>query len=189
MSMVDKTMFTSGLNLTKSTMDEITKAGYVQEVTQQNDGTEYITNEEGDVVPFDALGNTVAGDEIRQTSRIPFLDTNSPWNTAVPVDELQEDGPNNVVKDLKAGPESQESSASDSESEVLDEDTAAPDPKAADPIGMLTVKRLKDVLRAQGLRVSGSKQELQDRLRGHVQSIIQDNDGKNGESVGEASQQ
>jgi hypothetical protein len=40
MSMVDKTMFTSGLDLTKSTMEEITKAGYVQEVTEQSDGTE-----------------------------------------------------------------------------------------------------------------------------------------------------
>jgi hypothetical protein len=189
MSMVDKTMFTSGLNLTKSTMDEISKAGYVQEVTQQSDGTEYITNEEGDVVPFDALGDTIASDEIRQTSRIPFLDTNSPWNTAVPVDDLHEDGPNNVAKELAARPESHEMSASDSESEALDKDADAPDPKAADPIDMLTVKRLKDILRTQGLKVSGSKPELQDRLRGHVQSIIQDKRGKDGESVSEASQQ
>jgi hypothetical protein len=191
MSMVDKTMFTSGLNLTKSTMEEITKAGYVQEVTQQSDGTEYITNKEGDAVPFNALGDTVAAgdDGIRQIPKIPFLDTNSPWNTALSVDDLQEDSPNNVVKDLKAAPESQETSVSDSESEVLDdEDADATDPKAADPIDMLTVKRLKDILRAQGLKVSGSKQELQDRLRGHVQSIVQDKDGKNGESIGEALQ-
>ena len=56
MSMVDKTMFSSGLNLTRSTMDELTKAGVVQEVTQQSDGTEYVTNEEGEVVPFSRLG-------------------------------------------------------------------------------------------------------------------------------------
>lgn len=46
----------------------------------------------------------------------------------------------------------------------------------ADPIDSLTVARLKEILREQNLRVSGTKQELQDRLRNHVQSVIDQND-------------
>jgi hypothetical protein len=60
-------------------------------------------------------------------------------------------------------------------------DTAAKTDNAAistitDPIDSLTVARLKEILREQNLRVSGTKQELQDRLRNHVQSVIDQND-------------
>merc|ERR1712071_201712 len=43
-----------------------------------------------------------------------------------------------------------------------------------DPIDMLTVVRLKDILREQKLKVSGTKQELRDRLRDHVERKIED---------------
>jgi hypothetical protein len=179
MSMVDKTMFTSGLNLTKSTMEEITKAGYVQEVTEQSDGTEYVTDEDGEVVPFSKLGNTVAEDEIREAKMIPFLDSNSPWHTAVPVDDVQRDGPDDVLDGLEEA-EALERSNSSSESEISEDSM----PASNDPIDMLTVKRLKEILRSQGLKVSGSKRELRERLRGHVQSIMRKED-KNGENVGD----
>lgn len=45
-----------------------------------------------------------------------------------------------------------------------------------DPIDSLTVARLKEILREQNLKVSGTKQELQDRLRNYVQSIVDKND-------------
>lgn len=47
---------------------------------------------------------------------------------------------------------------------------------AKDPIDMLTVARLKEILRAQGLKVSGTKQVLRDRLRNHVNSLLQEED-------------
>jgi predicted ATP-dependent protease len=44
---------------------------------------------------------------------------------------------------------------------------------ANDPIDILTVKRLKDILKSQGLKTSGNKQELKDRLRKQVNSLMQ----------------
>merc|ERR1711862_1088376 len=41
-----------------------------------------------------------------------------------------------------------------------------------DPIDNLTVSKLKSILKAQKLKVSGTKKELQQRLRFHVQSMI-----------------
>ena len=64
MAMVDKTMFSSGLNMTQSTMDELSKAGYVKEVTQQGDGEEFVTGEDGEKVPFQSLGENIGADEI-----------------------------------------------------------------------------------------------------------------------------
>jgi len=49
------------------------------------------------------------------------------------------------------------------------------DNTAAGPIDRLTVARLKEILREQNLKVSGTKQELQERLRNHVQSVIDKN--------------
>lgn len=49
------------------------------------------------------------------------------------------------------------------------------DDTAAGPIDRLTVARLKEILREQNLKVSGTKQELQERLRNHVQSVIDKN--------------
>lgn len=43
-----------------------------------------------------------------------------------------------------------------------------------DPIDMLTVVRLKEILREQGLKASGTKQVLRDRLRTHVHSLLQE---------------
>ena len=183
MSMVDKTMFSSGLNVTRSTMDELSKSGYVQEVTQQSDGTEYITNEDGEVVPFSRLGDTVEDEEVREATsaagqppKIPFLDTNSPWHSAVPVDDINED----IVDNTEDGPEQTSIAAKEEE----EDNDSLPDRKqASDPIDLLTVNRLKDILRAQGLKVSGSKQELKDRLRGHVASMMTIEDDKAGENI------
>jgi hypothetical protein len=164
-------------------MDELSKWGYVQEVTQQSDGTEYVTNEDGEVITFSRLGDTVEDEEVREATgaaappKIPFLDTNSPWHNAVPVDDIKGDGLDNVEVESKHAPTEEQETTQAKEDETL------PDRKQAfDPIDMLTVKRLKEILRAQGLKVSGSKQELKDRLRGHVGSMMKEDD-KTGENI------
>lgn len=65
MSKVDKNMFTSGLNMTRSSLDELCKVGYAKEVTRQNDGSEFVVDvNSGDSIPFDFLGKQVGRDEI-----------------------------------------------------------------------------------------------------------------------------
>ena len=55
-----------------------------------------------------------------------------------------------------------------------EEDGASATTGAQDPIDLLTVSRLKDILREQGLKVSGTKQVLRDRLKDHVNTLMQD---------------
>lgn len=45
--------------------------------------------------------------------------------------------------------------------------------EAIDPISTLTVARLREILRSRGLKVSGKKKELQERLRAKVQSLVE----------------
>ena len=52
MTMVDKSMFSSGINMTRSTMDELTKQGFAQEVTEQNDGLKFLQDDDGKAVPM-----------------------------------------------------------------------------------------------------------------------------------------
>ena len=71
-----------------------------------------------------------------------------------------------------AGPLSDASETSDRNGAAGDaSDSKA---EAVDPIDLLTVKRLKEILREQNLKVSGNKQELRDRLRAHVNSKLAD---------------
>ena len=48
------------------------------------------------------------------------------------------------------------------------------DTNEGDPIDSLTVVKLKEVLKAQGLKTSGTKQVLRDRLRKHVETLLQE---------------
>jgi hypothetical protein len=156
MSLVDKTMFTSGLNMTRSTMDQLSSKGLVKEVTQQADGSEFTTDDDGASVAYNPYAAVAP-------PKIPFIDTPSPWSKSIPVQEMEMT--NGVPTALKDSVES-EPTASDDEEEPPDVMTAA------DPIDLLTVKRLKDILRLQGLKVSGTKDELQNRLRTHVNSML-----------------
>ena len=153
MSLVDKTMFTSGLNMTRSTMDQLANKGLVQEITQQADGQEYTTNKEGDKVPYNPFVT-------KSNSKIPFIDTPSPWSKAIPIKDLEmNNGVATTVDDIQADTTKIETTTSNT---------------VTDPIALLTVKRMKDILREQGLKISGSKEELQHRLRLHVQSMVRD---------------
>ena len=61
-----------------------------------------------------------------------------------------------------------------SDEDAKDDGDDAASSATVDPIDMLTVKRLKDILRDQKLKVSGNKQELRDRLRAHVKTLTAD---------------
>lgn len=181
MSMVDKTMYSSGLNISQNALDELTTKGYAEEVTRQADGKEYTTDEAGERVPVssplgvDGMG---IGDYADAAApKIPFLDTDSPWNTAVPV---QVDRETNKTYVQQSRNFTRAAFAEDS-AKGADEATGdKPNPKnAVDPIDMLTVKKMKEILKSQGIKSSGSKKELQDRLRGQVNSLLQ---GKQGDS-------
>lgn len=226
MSMVDKSMFSAGLNMTQSTMDELSKAGYVAEVTQQGDGQEFTTDEDGMAVPFNSLGDNIGADEIMNIeagrlvpppgsgadgstddtlaavtgeggkskggrskirSELPFIDTHSKWHSSVPVEEVRnEDG---MLIDMPSegggvdeastepilGSKDIATDSSDEDSDAGDGSDGAND-RPSDPIDLLTVKRLKEILKEQGLKVSGNKQELRERLRSVVNAKLQGGD-------------
>lgn len=164
MSMVDKSMFSSGLNLTQNTLDEINRAGYLtHDVTQQADGTEYIVNDEGEPVPFSSLGEKVP---VRKP--IPFLDTDSPWHNA---DTLLKEENATVVQQTRNF--TRAAFAEDSAKEPAADNPYEKKSSAKDPIDSLTVVRLKEILKAQGIKTSGTKKELQNRLRNQVNSLLQ----------------
>lgn len=226
MSMVDKTMFSSGLNMTQSTMDELSKAGYVKEVTQQGDGQEFTTGEDGSAVPFNSLGDNIGADEIMNIeagrlvpspgsegstddilaavtgvtgergkskdgkskirSELPFIDTHSKWHNSVPVEEVRdEDGmPIDMPSGDDDGDDVDELDDAISKPTLDSKDTAGDsdnesnggNAKPSDPIDLLTVKRLKEILKEQNLKISGNKQELRDRLRSAVNAKLEGGD-------------
>jgi hypothetical protein len=176
MTMVDKTMFSSGLNLTQDSVENLTKSGYAQEVTRQADGSEYTTDEKGEQVPSAPLGVESRGLEKGAPAKIPFLDTNSPWHDAVPVEVDRESNKTYVQQTrnfTRAAYAEDSLKAADTK-----KDKKSDSKDATDPIDMLTVKRMTAILKSQGLPSSGSKQELRDRLRKQVNSLLQ---GKQGE--------
>ncbi len=164
MSMVDKTMFTSGLNLTQSSLEQMSKAGLVNEVTAQADGSEFVINPEtGEQQPFSQLGETIGKDELlaaeESKKKIPFLDTNTPWSKAVLVEDIEQHLANKTTVAVE-------------ETYANEEEVALNKTSASDPIDGLTVKRLKEILKSQGLSTVGNKKDLQERLRGHVQALL-----------------
>jgi len=166
MTMVDKTMFTSGLdgaNMTAGMVDELTQKGYAREVTRQDDGTESTDGgmDKG-AVPFRPLGDGIHMDELADAAfttgderqPLPFIDTPSPWgNDAVASPETHTTAPTVGVEAVT---------------------------KSKDPIDSLTVVKLKEILRRENLKVGGNKQELQDRLKDHVRAIMVGKRGDNG---------
>jgi SAP domain/CS domain len=167
-SMVDKTMFNSGLNLTQRTLDELNQAGYLspEEVTQQADGTEYVVNSEGEPIPVSLTGERI-------TKPVPFIDTDSPWSESAPRDVVQVNNETIVRQKRKF---TRAAFAEDSANVNVDKDNPKAKRKTAtseDPIDSLTVARLKEILKAQGLKTSGNKSELQERLRIQVNTLLQ----------------
>jgi hypothetical protein len=169
MSMVDKTMYSSGLNLTQGALDELTTKGYAQEVTRQADGKEFITNDDGEQIPFSPLGVDSESADENAAPKIPFLDTNSPWHQTVPA-QVDRESKKTYVEQTRNFTRAAFAQDSAKEAESRATETS---PDAKDPIDNLTVKRLQEILKSQGLKSSGSKKELQDRVRQQVNSLLQ----------------
>jgi SAP domain len=231
MSMVDKTMYSSGLNLTQASLDQLTKAGLVKEVTRQADGSEFVVNaDSGELEPYySALDDKELLKRTRATAAvaaaparipkppssvpemIPFLDTDSPWHQT-PKQQLPQKQPQQpkytndaeslavqqqqqqfdkeetrnknqtVIRQTReftrsafaqdaaaaaAGAETTTTTAASNDKKYMDVD------QHKDPIDLLTVQRLKEILKSQGQKVTGSKKELQDRLRQQVNTLLQ----------------
>jgi hypothetical protein len=177
MTMVDKSMFSSGLNMTRNTLDDLTKSGYVKEVTRQGDGTELVDQGSGKTVPFSAFGEGVSRDEIDAAGIImdgsssnptspavnavnPYMTKDSPWLQSMPAEEARTGEEETTVKDPKKSDGSDKGSRESM--------------KMQDPIDLLTVVKMKEILKKEGLKVSGNKTELQDRLKGHVKSVMEE---------------
>jgi len=118
-------------------------------------------------------GDKSKGGRSKLRSELPFIDTHSKWHSSVPVEEVRdEDGlPIDMPSDDDELDEAaSKGSTSDTDADAID-GTESND-KPADPIDLLTVKRLKEILKEQGLKVSGNKQVLRDRLRSAVNSKL-----------------
>lgn len=192
MSMVDKTMFTSGLNLTKSSFDSLREAGLMKEVTRQGDGSEWTTDESGEKVPFSSMGRAISNDDVRASvdelssdkgsgverpRKLPFVGTDSPWSKAIPVEDAEDFSKGHLeTESFTTEKDLRHSNTTERQQEQNERDTI-------DPIAALTVARLKEILKSRGLKVSGSKRELQDRLRSEVQNML------NGESYDQTMQE
>ncbi len=172
MSLVDKTMFTSGLNLTQSSLDSLKEAGLMKEITQQGDGSEWTTDENGEQIPFPSI---LAG--INQTRpTIPFLDTNSPWHKAIPLTETENLADAATTTSTTITPETKADTTTNQDqkqrAQKITQLQNQRKQRATDPIETLTVARLKEILKSRGLKVTGNKKELQDRLRAEVSSLM-----------------
>lgn len=184
-------------DIEQATLDQLTRSGLAKEIVQQADGTEYNLDDETE---FSMLGKDILAQELREAgivsgsrpvgSSVPDI-----WQQAsVPVEEVEgfeeqtyEDGiiEQDIVEregkeeepigdssndNENAAPESTPQTASLDE----DEKEEKQETKEGDPIDSLTVVKLKEVLKAQGLKTSGTKQVLRDRLRKHVETLLQE---------------
>lgn len=191
MSKVDKTMFSSKaasgedesaskdggfrFDIETETLDQLTRTGLAKEIVQQADGSEYEFKDGSfGEAQFGFLGQDVSVDELaasglkgnRLQGKVPsvFSEMTVPMEEApgfqgsmeAPADGLMQ---NDVVE--------VESSSTLQEVEV-EEDKSEEISMSIDPIDKLTVSSLKEILRKSGLKVSGKKQELRDRLRDYV---------------------
>lgn len=187
MSKVDKTMFGNNLNMTHKSLDGLRNAGYLSsdEVTRQADGSEYTTDDEGNAVQIQPPQQQQQQQQQNRNKPdpVPFLDTDSPWNR---VNETVAQRTRNFTRAAFAEDSAQSEAfeqanpfATKQKRRGSKNAAAAPDAAAArDPIELLTVEKLKEILRSQGLKVSGSKKELQERLRSQVNSLMQGNEGQ-----------
>lgn len=175
MSMVDKSMF-SVMNVTQDALEDLQTGGFVKEVTrQQDDGREFGQRGDGSVGPFRSpYGDMVDTDDLtfdkkKGRVKIPFIDDD---NELVPQSTPQPSSQSPIQHE----PVKEEQIIA----KVVnndDDNTAITNDILEDPIDKLTVVRLKDILREQKLKVSGTKQELRDRLRAHVEAKIEDSFG------------
>jgi len=160
MSKVDKSLFTDAVQETQSTLEKLTSGGYAREVTQQGD-LEF-SGDLGDLTP---MQDGIASEE----SRIAYEDREAASSEAEAIQNAVgstlETLSNSKTTDDEA-PAQGSATTDETNSDTRNEDVDV------DPIDALTVEKLKDILRAEQLKVSGNKQELRDRLRAHTELLI-----------------
>ena len=200
MSKVDRTMFGAGLreqqqnaeevdvegkkkpgtnlNITQATLDQLVKYGLAKEVVRQGDGTEYEMDaftSDFERKQFSMLGNDISVDELRDAGVVGSPNEQSAAVGGV-ADELRA-AVSDTVEEKKAELVTDDSDENQGAPDLSeDEEDADIDPNAKDPIDKLTVAKLKEILRNAGLKVSGNKSELKQRLRDHVQSLLEEGD-------------
>ena len=181
-------------NITQSTLEQLTKVGLATEVVQQGDGTEYELGTDGSDNLFSMLGKDVSNDELREAGIVsPKSASNIPpmWELdTIPVEEAPGYRNSDVSNDDGIIGDIVESEIISNDSVLVDtetvkevdnnmveeeeEDAASDNKQVKDPIDTLTVVRLKEILREQGLKVSGTKAVLVDRLKSHVNALLQE---------------
>jgi len=107
-------------------------------------------------------GGIIVGDIVE--TEVVVAEDDESGNDSSDDDEIV-DLPEGEMKSASVGEEQKEE-----EKEV---EVTANAKEAADPIDKLTVAKLKEILKAQGLKQSGTKQILRDRLRNHVDTLLQ----------------
>ncbi|KAL7507881.1 hypothetical protein ACHAXN_005212 [Cyclotella atomus] len=195
MSKVDKTMFGAelretdavgvegkkkpgtNLNITQATLDQLVKFGLAKEVVRQGDGTEYEMDAYSSDLErkhFSVLGKDVSVDELRVAGVVgtPIDEQSVSLNAGV--DEQNAAASYSAVK--KEAELIRDDDSVDGQESSASEDDDLVDPNAKDPIDKLTVQKLREVLRNAGLKVSGNKSELKQRLRDHVQSLLEESE-------------
>jgi hypothetical protein len=171
-------------DINQATLEQLTKVGLAKEIVQQNDGSEYelglLTNK-GDLNAaerkFSMLGKDVSDNELIEAGILDGTALKRSYYDAG--ESLPEDDDDDTIEDG-----AEDYSSINSNSDVIDvlpkattvdiqNDDVAEITDSRDPIEMLTVARLKEVLRAQGLQTSGAKGVLRERLKDHVNSLLQ----------------
>ena len=152
MSKVDKSMFSS-LNMTSGMVDDLKKGNFVREVTKQGD-LEFVVEEN------DSEDGVIKKKEYKGEGGIPFVTNDFTTTNIENIHSISENG-------------STENTSSSSSTAANSSITPETDINfKGDPVDQLTVSRLKEILRSKNLKVSGTKQELQKRLKEHIQSIM-----------------
>jgi hypothetical protein len=190
MSKVDKTMFSSGLNVTKSTLDTMYQSGLLSKetITRQADGTEYTVDDEtGDPQPYSLLdpNNHKKNKNQEEDDDDDDMEDDDDDDDEASVAEMATTtaaGSNTTVirqvRNMTRAAFAMDSAAlkatttekGNNKNKKKENQPAA---EEKDPIEGLTVARLKQMLRSQGLPVSGNKAVLQDRLRRQVNALLQ----------------
>eukprot|EP00986_Skeletonema_menzelii_P003278 scaffold981_cov144-Skeletonema_menzelii.AAC.10 len=190
-------------DIEQATLDQLTRSGLAKEIVQQGDGTEYSLDDETEfsMLGKDVLAEELREAGIVSGSRPVGTNVPDVWQeSSVPVEEVpgyqktydaadggiivgdivetqvvaEDDSSNDSDDDDNADlPEGKLKSASlDGEKKGKEEEEEA-NSNEVDPIDKLTVAKLKEILKAQGLNQSGTKQILRDRLRNHVDTLLQ----------------
>merc|ERR1712071_368674 len=173
MSMVDKSMFSAG-NMTRSTMDQLQRGGYVKEITKQ--GNQEFEDKDGSAKPYKSpFGDMIDKDDFESGKvKIPFIDDDdSKMERSNGPNEPKVEGKKSELSAAEASTTATVTASTTQVDEtVQNKKTKQNNETMNDPLDSLTVVRLKEILREHKLKVSGTKQQLKDRLQAHIDSLL-----------------